>query len=418
MKNCIKTTVQNAVKTLFDKPGKEEGASFSRELAQKNRGRLVLLLPVLILFFGINLLIDVLLFHRQGITYFLYLDSIIVTVSIAFLLFILLSPGDRFRRFHVILYIAFLLAWAAVLAAFQQSMVTLFIIAFMAGVSLYIEAAYALGVYTLRFFTFYITGRFTGAWYSFSTVEKIELAGILFWSAAATRVMLLSKLREFRYRTRLEDLTKHQEEIIGLRTADLEERLTEREILIKEIHHRVKNNLQILVSLSNLSIDFMYRQPPEQLLRENRDRVISMALAHECIYNSGSLASVSMKSYLSDLLYGLIHSDDGADRISTRIEVEEWESDLDSAIQVGLVVTEILTAIISNRRTGREPWVLGLNTYSADGDMFLTITAPPEQLRPNDFGLLLINSITGQLEGSYSIEEDGRFIMTVPKGKG
>lgn len=406
---------------LFDGPVGKERGPFYRELAERNRDRLTMLLPVFIPFFGINLLIDLFVFQKQGKHYFLYLDSIIVTFSIVFLMYFLMARKERFSRTSVIIFEALLLIWASILSALQGSMMTLFIFIFVSAVVLYLDAIATLVVYGLCFSAFFITAKLSGGWSTFSMVEKIELAAILFWSAVAGRMTLLAKLREFRYRNRLENLTNHQEEIIRRRTNDLEDRLTEREVLIKEIHHRVKNNLQIIVSLSNLSLDFMDRESPETLMLQHRDRVLSMALAHESIYKSGSLASVSLKNYLTDVAYGLISSVEDTATEAPKVESEDLNVDLDTAIQIGLVITEVFSGFIHSSERKRRPGILKLEGRTEGAEIVFTLHVKEKEdvdvvFSSDSLGMLLISSVTDQLEGSYSFENGG-FVLRVPREK-
>jgi len=325
---------------------------------------------------------------------------------------------DRVDRLPLVLYEAFLMIWAAVLSALQSSMVTLFIFAFASAVVLYIEALYAVLVYCLCFAAFFITARLSGNWVDFSSVEKIELIAILFWSVITSRVLLLAKLREFRFRNRLENMTVLQEEIIRRRTNDLEERLTEREVLIKEIHHRVKNNLQIIVSLANLSLDYMNSESPEAIMLQHRDRVLSMALAHESMYKSGSLASVSLKTYLTDVAYGLVASAEGDEIELPQLDAEDLSVDLDTAIQIGLVITEVFSAFIHSQDRREDPCTLHLEVRKFGDEIVFTLRSSETKaadgaLPADSLAMLLIHSITDQLGGRYSFEDDG-FRLRVP----
>lgn len=414
----IRLKVENFIKPFFDGPVGEELEPFYRELAERNRYRLIRLLPVFIPFFSINLIIDLFVFQKQGQHYFLFLDSIIVMVSLSFLLFILARRKHGIDRVSVLVFEACLLIWASVLSALQGSMMTLFIFVFVSAVVLYLDIISTLMVYALCIVAFFIAAMLSGSWIAFSSVEKIELVAILFWSAVAGRIMLLAKLREFRYRERVENLTRHQEEIIRRRTNDLEERLTEREVLIKEIHHRVKNNLQIIVSLSNLSLDFMDIEPPEAIMIQHRDRVLSMALAHESIYKSGSLASVSLKTYLTDVAYGLVASTEGAETASHEVHSEDLIVDLDTAIQIGLVITEVFSGFFHSPKRQGHPGILKLDGRTEGPEMVFTLRLTEkddiEVVFPSDgLGMLLISSLTDQLGGSYSFENGG-FVLRVP----
>lgn len=105
---------------------------------------------------------------------------------------------------------------------------------------------------------------------------------LLAWFASI--IIYSAKVREFRYRRKLEILTEDQDKIIWLKTAALEkmnreltDKVAEREVMLQEINHKVRNNLQIIVSLFNLSMDGDFQGTPEALITDNKNRVLSMA---------------------------------------------------------------------------------------------------------------------------------------------
>jgi PAS domain S-box-containing protein len=119
----------------------------------------------------------------------------------------------------------------------------------------------------------------------------------------------------------------------------LEQSLAQKEVLLKEVHHRVKNNLQIVSSLLNLQKARLDAQAASAI-EDSRHRIRSMALVHERLYRTGDLQALDFGAYMEELLRDLHHSLGGAG-IELQVKVVEVEMDLDKAITLGLIVNEL-----------------------------------------------------------------------------
>lgn len=133
-----------------------------------------------------------------------------------------------------------------------------------------------------------------------------------------------------------EDLKISNEKIISS--------LQEKEVLLREIHHRVKNNMQIISSLLNLQIDSVKDTHLSQALMESQNRITSMALIHEKLYRSSDLMLINFKEYVNDLAVGLFQAYGvNMGNIKLNINVEEISMDIDHAIPAGLIINELIT---------------------------------------------------------------------------
>jgi PAS domain S-box-containing protein len=120
--------------------------------------------------------------------------------------------------------------------------------------------------------------------------------------------------------------------------------LTEKEVLLKEIHHRVKNNLQIIQSLLGLQTQFIRDQKDLELIRESQDRVRSIALVHENLYQSPNLAEIDFAKYIRNLAYALYRSYKvNLDQIQLDIKIKDIKFPVDRAVPCGLIINELLT---------------------------------------------------------------------------
>jgi two-component sensor histidine kinase len=118
--------------------------------------------------------------------------------------------------------------------------------------------------------------------------------------------------------------------------------LREKDILLREIHHRVKNNMQVVSSLLNLQASRTEDPATKAILEESRQRVRSIAIIHEKLYNSANLANIDLAVYLKSLADELLRSY-GRPEVSCDIDVEAIPFEIDKAIPTGLIVNELLT---------------------------------------------------------------------------
>lgn len=120
--------------------------------------------------------------------------------------------------------------------------------------------------------------------------------------------------------------------------------LEEKEVLLREIHHRVKNNMQVISSMLRLQSDKAEAIKDIELLKESQNRIKSMALIHEKLYKSRDLTHIDFNDYISDLVKGLFRTyGSSTDRVAIKIDGEDIQLGIDSAIPCGLIVNELVS---------------------------------------------------------------------------
>jgi len=125
---------------------------------------------------------------------------------------------------------------------------------------------------------------------------------------------------------------------------EIRKSLREKEVLLKEIHHRVKNNMQIVSSLLNLQVESIDDENTRQILRKSQDRVKSMAIVHEKLYQSKDLSMIEFGEYTRSLTARLLHSfEDDANGIQLEIDMDDILLDVNKAIPCGLIINEIIS---------------------------------------------------------------------------
>lgn len=123
----------------------------------------------------------------------------------------------------------------------------------------------------------------------------------------------------------------------------LQNSIKEKEMLLKEIHHRVKNNMQVISSLLNLQSAYTKDKRLSEMFRESQNRIQSMSLIHETLYKSKDLANIDFSEYIRALTRNLFMSYGASDRIALTINVEDIPLGIDAAIPCGLIINELVT---------------------------------------------------------------------------
>ena len=120
--------------------------------------------------------------------------------------------------------------------------------------------------------------------------------------------------------------------------------LEEKDVLLREIHHRVKNNLQVVSTLLSLQAEQSGDAATMEMFRNSQSRIKSMALVHEGLYHSPNVARINFEVYIKNLTDHLFHSHEvESDRIRLAVELEDIGLPIDIAIPCGLIVNEIVT---------------------------------------------------------------------------
>lgn len=204
-----------------------------------------------------------------------------------------------------------------------------------------------------------------------------------------------------------------------------EERIThslhEKDILLKEIHHRVKNNMQIISSLLSLQAARMYDPRDIDLLIESQNRVHSMSLIHEQLYESDNLAEINFQDYIQDLVNYISGSyTSKGDTLSFFIEGKEMFLGIDKAIPCALITNELLSNAVkyafpekpANRRVDiilKHDTTYTLTVRDNGGGFPDGFDAS----RPRGLGYQLITALIQQLQGELRIENDNGAVVTV-----
>lgn len=136
-------------------------------------------------------------------------------------------------------------------------------------------------------------------------------------------------------------LRNKKNKVLADSLAQINEKNKEKDLLLKEIHHRVKNNLQVITSLLSLQSHSIVDPTTKELFSQSQHRINSMAMIHEMLYQSNDLSKINYKSYLDQLVEKLVSSFKGINhQVKIDLDVPELFLNIDTAIPLGLLITE------------------------------------------------------------------------------
>jgi len=247
--------------------------------------------------------------------------------------------------------------------------------------------------------------------------------------AGAAMLVLMLALGYNRYQLKLRSnrQMKQKQDEINQKNLSLQNLITgqnkllgEKEWLVKEIHHRVKNNLQIVMSLLNTQAAFLDDKDALNAIRESRYRMQAISLIHQKLYQSENMALIDMNTYIHDLVEYLKDGFTGIGNIRFNLQIAAVKLDVSQSVPIGLILNEAITNAI--KYAFKEQGIIlvsllettpgRLTLTIADNGAGLPLTAGDQKLKPS-MGMMLMNTLAEQLEGTLKIESRNGVTITV-----
>ncbi len=228
-------------------------------------------------------------------------------------------------------------------------------------------------------------------------------------------ILLLGGMMYGFIRFRVNKLEKDQlQEKVDKQTEYLTKALEEKEILIKEIHHRVKNNLAVISGLLELQIGYANNPFVDRVLAESQRRVQSISMIHEKLYQNERLAEIDFEKYVRELVDIIAYSFNQAEKdIEVTIEVEDFKLGIDQGIPCGLILNELISNAFEHafkeQKTGSIEIIIEHNQSTDMVEMIVRDdgTGIPSDLdikQKDTLGITLIKTLVKQIEGELEIE--------------
>ncbi|NOS85655.1 MAG: PAS domain S-box protein [Ignavibacteria bacterium] len=197
--------------------------------------------------------------------------------------------------------------------------------------------------------------------------------------------------------------------------------LKEKELLLKEIHHRVKNNLQIIISLLKLQSKYVYDPRDLEIFNKSRSRVETMSLIHEKLYKSADISQIDIGNYLNDLVKHLLSAYNiSTARIDFSINAENILMTIDTAIPCGLIVNELINNILKHAFPDGYIGKIELNLRRSDENVILEVIdngiGIPESFeldKSDSLGMQLVDTLVRQLDGVIEVNSSNGTKFTI-----
>ncbi|QNA45875.1 histidine kinase dimerization/phosphoacceptor domain -containing protein [Lacibacter sediminis] len=244
-------------------------------------------------------------------------------------------------------------------------------------------------------------------------------------NVAIADILLLAIILGLLYRQfRLKQLTN---QTISHKNEVLEHLLTEKEWLLKEVHHRVKNNLQIMISLLNTQSNYVESNDAVTAIRESQERMQAISLIHQKLYNADETAYINIKEYTSELVEHIRNGFSGASGIVFNLNITDYQMDVAQAVPLGLILNEAISNIFKYAFPGGLSGIVNISlTHSKDDHSFLLTISDNgagfdqknyDLTKKASFGLRLMQGLSKQIGGSFKIENNNGVVIQVAFGE-
>jgi len=207
---------------------------------------------------------------------------------------------------------------------------------------------------------------------------------------------------------------KKLSERLSRQNALIEKTIGEKDVLLREIHHRVKNNLQIITSLLNMQSRFLDDDKSRSIVEESKDRIKSMSLIHQKLYQEENLTGIEAEAYFTELIDSLCHSYGvDASRIKRQISIENLLLDVDTAIPLGLIINELISNAFKYG-VDRENGAFRFEFSQCENDVLCVRIKDNGPGMPEDFdmaksksyGMKLVQSLSKKLKAEVVFENN------------
>lgn len=201
----------------------------------------------------------------------------------------------------------------------------------------------------------------------------------------------------------------------------IQESLKEKEVLLKEIHHRVKNNLMVIFSLLNLQSQYIKDKDDYEMFLESQNRTKSMALIHERLYQSDDLKSIDFSDYLQSLANDLFHTYSvDQNLVKLKMDLDRITLDVNTSIPLGLIVNELISNSMKYAFPDGTEGEINVTMKSNGSHKILKVSdngvGIPENLdfkHADSLGFQLINNLTEQIDGEIELDRNNSTTFTI-----
>ncbi|WP_431241862.1 histidine kinase dimerization/phosphoacceptor domain -containing protein [Flavobacterium sp. P21] len=259
-----------------------------------------------------------------------------------------------------------------------------------------------------------------------TALKKSKLLNTVSISSLVLLVLIIALLyNSYRLKQKNNAELELKEKEINQKNINLRHLLDEKEWLLKEIHHRVKNNLQTVISLLNSQSAYLENDMALSAIKNSQHRIHSMSLIHQKLYNSENISTINMPNYIKELVEYLRESFSLGQRIRFELKIDPLELDVAQAVPLGLILNESITNSIKYAFPDDKSGMIYVTLVaSSENKYLLTIAdngigfdANISAKKINSFGLSLIKGLSDDLEANFSMENKNGTILKIEFSK-
>lgn len=259
-----------------------------------------------------------------------------------------------------------------------------------------------------------------------TALKKSKLLNtVSIWSLVLLVLFLALLYNRYRLKQRTNAELELKEKEINQKNINLRHLLDEKEWLLKEIHHRVKNNLQTVISLLNSQSAYLENDMALSAIKNSQHRIHSMSLIHQKLYNSENIATINMPNYIKELVEYLRESFSLGQRVRFELKVDPLELDVAQAVPLGLILNESITNSIKYAFPDNRTGMIYVKLEATTEDKYLLTIADNgvgfdaniSNKKINSFGLSLIRGLSEDLDAAFSMENNNGTILKIEFSK-
>ncbi|MNQ63608.1 putative sensor histidine kinase pdtaS [compost metagenome] len=222
--------------------------------------------------------------------------------------------------------------------------------------------------------------------------------------------------KSFMFKKKTNKVLETQQNEINKKNSALQKMVVEKEWLLREIHHRIKNNLHMVVGLLASQTEFLKNEEAAQAINDSQNRIQVMSLIHQKLYQSESFSIIDMPSYIFELTEYLKDSFEIRNRIRFLLDVDSFNLPLSHSIPIGLIFNEAITNAIKYAFPNNEKGIVTISLKTNDNQNYTLIIQDNGIGLPDDFDPYNTPSLGIKLMHGLSADIDGKFLITNANG--
>jgi len=199
--------------------------------------------------------------------------------------------------------------------------------------------------------------------------------------------------------------------------------LIEKELILKEVHHRVKNNMMLVSSLLGLQAQYTDDKKVKEMFNESRDRIKAMQIVYDKLFNSENIMSVDLDRFLTDIVISLLNTYEvNKDKIDLKLEIENIKTEAGKAIHFGIIINELVTNSIKYAFPENKNGIIKINLFKdLYSNMFILIIADNgagiasefDINNTKSFGMILVSNLVKQMNGTIELKKENGTVFNM-----